>query len=201
MVNYEQFKKEQIELAKKTAIQKKQLAGQRITTVIKKSNYKKAFTTPKDGARIKANTSRVITSLFGQTNQTRQTGKVGRPPGRYKNPAGVPAQVWYKIQRQQKRLATIQAEQIQAQRLKALAQRGISPQQVQQIEIQRQMQMQQTQQIQPQPQQVQQIPQAGRVMPTTNRPRIWRDNSYQDQDWTAFGVKTVERGTPRSFWN
>jgi len=147
-----------------------------------------------------------FSGFTGGTQSTSQSNRsVGRPKGVYRNTYNVPAQQYYKIQRQQKRLAQMRAEQIQQARLQALAQRGINPQQAQMIEQNRLQQMQQAQQMPNQPRQMpqvqQNIPQAGQVQGSTQQ-SIWRNNSYLAQEVGVDGrLKTVVRGSALSFWN
>jgi len=142
--------------------------------------------------------------MFGGTSQGQKvTGKVGRPKGQFKNPVGVPAQVWYKIQRQQRRLAQIQAERIQQARFQALAQRGISPQQAQIMQQQRLQAQIQAQQNQPQTQvqPPQQMSRDGRIM-SSERPSIWNRQGTISEEVDLMGnIKQKIYGRPESFWN
>lgn len=143
-----------------------------------------------------------LTSSFsgftGGSSQSNSNRPVGRPRGNYKNPAGVPAQVWYKIQRQQRRLAQVRAEQIAIARQQELAKQGISPNLVRNIQMQRQMQpVQQMPQQVPQPTVAQ--PQVQQNMPQRS---IWNRQGFQDTEVDILGnVRQVTRGRPESFWN
>jgi len=127
--------------------------------------------------------------VYGNNSgRPRSSRGVGRPRGVYKNPANVPAAVWYKIQRQQRRLAQIRSQQISDAQIQAMARRGVPPQIAQQIQQQR---------MSPQPQQPQQP-----IQPQQPQQRsIWNRQGWVESDWGLFGRRQVVRGRPESFWN
>ncbi len=153
-----------------------------------------------------------IGRIFGATGSrgtSKGSGRVGRPARVYKNPANVPAQQWYKIQRQMRRQAQMKAEQFSMQRQMDLARRGITQQQIQQ-----QIQQPQTQQFQQQVQQmpIQQIQQPyPQQMPIQNieqnqplqqPPSIWARRGVMGQERDILGnIKQKVYGLPESFFN
>ncbi len=155
---------------------------------------KQRLFTREPSARPSAHTTNIARMIFApelrQVVHKGETGykrPVGRPRGLYKNPANVPAQQWYKIQRNMRRQAALRAQQYAMQ----MMMRRTPPQppmQYRQPVQYRQMRMP----PQPYPQQPQQIPQP---------PSIWNRRGYITTDWGLFGRRVVVRGTPQSMWN
>jgi hypothetical protein len=114
----------------------------------------------------------------------------------------VPAQIYNKemrfIRRRQQDMATQRQLQLQQQ----FANRGITPQQAQMIELQRQLQARQVQ-MQPRQMPTQQV--ISMPPPTqiqAQQPSIWRRQGYLAEEVDILGNrKQVVRGTPQSFWN
>lgn len=92
---------------------------------------------------------------------------VGRPRGVYKHKHPItgkplPATVYYKVVRRLKRRAKALPQEIQIRRQIALARRGITPQQAQQIQAQQQIQ--QGQQVRQMPRRMQRLPKGMVIM-------------------------------------
>lgn len=128
----------------------------------------------------------------------------GRPHGSLKHISpltGKPvfAQQYYKEMRFVRRQNQILADRSNQQRNIQLARQGITPQQFQQINMQRQMMQQQM----PQRQISQPIQQSNQVQnQVQNRPSIWnRSQGVAVQDAGLFGPRTIIIGRPESFWN
>lgn len=211
MVTKEEYIRELNKQAYKKAYEKKQLAGQKIKKALVESSKTPKFARnikPLSKGRVasKQFSATLIRAFGGRTQQTQGKGKVGRPPQMYKNIYNVPAKQYYKILRQQRRLATMRAEQIamsrQAQIQQQLARQGITPEQAQLMQQQRLQAQIQASNMQPQ-QIPNQMPQ--NIQPIQNqqmqRP-IWRDTSYVDTEVDIMGNRRqVLRGHEKSFWN
>jgi hypothetical protein len=180
------------------------------------------------GARYKMSKSLLaFSNAFGGTSRGGQSHP-GRPKQVYVHRSPftgkpIPAPLYYKEMRAFKNLQQNKAETIQTQRTRQYAQRGIPPQQMQQIQQQvqqqqviRQMQMQRPQpqqyqqpyQTQPQPQmvqpqqlqqQAQQLPN-GTVIPRGNS--VWKfRRGIVGTEGGLMGRQQKVYGLPESFWN
>lgn len=198
-------------------VQQVKQQAQRLVKNIRQSNYKQTFTTPKSKGQIPTKkVQSAFLKMFGQGQAVKsQKGQknVGRPRSVYvhRSPLTgkpVPAQVYNKemrfIRRRQSDIATQRQLQIQQN----MARQGITPQQAQQIELQRYLQARQPRQmptqqviVQPMPSQAQDMPQAGQVQPP-QQPSIWRRQQGQIvTDSGLFGRRLIRTQTPESFWN
>jgi hypothetical protein len=224
MVTQEEFNKELRKGERKGTISVRK-ETKNIERGMRKSVNKAINKTPISYKRqLSSNLMKSFSGGSQSSGQSRGTGKVGRPRGilKWKSPfSGQPvnAPQYYKELRAIRRIQNQKAQQIQIQQNEALARRGLTPQQLQQLNIQRQLQTQQIQAQRQMPQRImpqnmpqqnisqpmppnQQIQQqAGQVRPST-QPSIWNRQGYIAEERDSLGnIKQRVFGRPESFWN
>ena len=148
-----------------------------------------------------------LTKDFMSQSQSGGTKRVGRPQGyrTHTSPFSgkpIPATQFYKEMRLFRRQQQVLGERINEQRLQNAARQGVTPQQLQQINMQRQMMQQQIQQNpnMQMPQNNQNVP----IRPQIQNQSIWNRRNQPPQvmrDWDLFGTKIVERGSVHAMWN
>lgn len=135
--------------------------------------------------------SAIVRAYRPKAAGVRRAGRVGRPRGIYRNPAGVPAKQWYKIIRARRRAAQIAAEERVARYQQALMKRGLSPEITQRLT--EQAQMRQLQQVQAEmPQEI-----------TSRMPQIQAQTPQESNIWqrqVQIPVQPQENGRFNSIW-
>jgi hypothetical protein len=244
---YEQYKKEQKELANQQASDKYNQKTRQLAQNIERGRvatkqalnefqepaqvaHQKAGKVLKSAAgayKAKANMSKSLlafSNAFGGTTRGGQSHS-RRPKQVYVHRSPftgkpIPAPLYYKEMRAFKNLQTNKAENIQVQRTRQYAQRGVPPQQIQQVQQQQairqiqmqrppqQQQVQQPYQTQPHPQmvqpqqlqqQAQQLPN-GTVIPLGTR--VWKfQRGVVGEEGGLFGKQKKIYGAEQSFWN
>jgi len=208
--NYKKFVREQKKLAQKQAnklykekskkLDKKlekitKSSGNAINKISESYGYKKTLST------------NLLKTFVGSDNKVKQK-TAGRPKLVFIHTSPftnkpIPAPQYYKELRAFKRMQKLRAENMQEQQLKQYAQRGISPNQLKEIQErarQQQLLQQQRQQI---PKQNNQNPinqlQNGTIIQTGNR--IWHSNAVVGEEGGLFGRQKKIYGAESSFWN
>ena len=185
-----------------------------------KAQEKERGTFKKRYAKTQKTVGKAFFAMFGaggssgqKQTQSKGNRSVGRPRAVFihRSPLTgkpVPAQIYNKemrfIRRRQNDIATQRQLQLQQQ----LAQRGITPQQAQQMELMRQLQARQVQmqpRQMPTPQVIQRpMPQQAQIQAQEMPPQrsIWnRQQGQVVQDAGLFGRRLIKTGTVESFWN
>jgi hypothetical protein len=174
--------------------------NKKIYTPIQKS-FEKIAKSGKYSKKLSESLLSYGSGLTGGQQYQKKAGP-GRPANVYKwrspfTGRPITAPQYYKEVRAFRRIQEQRAEQAQAQQIKQMAQRGVNPQQLAQMQVQRQIQQPMPQQIRPLPAQLMQQPQTNAVRP------IWNTQITYGEETDIMGNRRqVIRGNDaRSFWN
>lgn len=197
--------------ARKIIIKKSVSATNRLANTGQKT-FTKALKNTKKAYSYSGKTSNYFLN-FGNQRGPQVQRSVGRPKGEFKHvdpftKKAIPATIYYQRKKLFDRIAQQRANLEDQKKIQQLAKRGIPPEQakiiVDNAQIRSVIPMRQevaeTRNVDV-PEEYRNVPlQRGQVIDRSTR--VWKYRRGElDRDWTAFGSKVVERGSPKAMWN